>query len=278
MRISASNQFFYLMTAAGASRLICSWSCCGKRRRDPNLNWWGRKHRHPPIGVLPRQNGNCAHWADLSILAHPKIMRPKVVLAILLAGVLAVGSIIYLKSHSSAPAPNTAPASAAPTPTPAPAPAPAPVVVKKILTPEQRQAAIDAETDRLQEWSMSDDPASLSNILADLSNPEKEIREAAIEAAKQFGSSNAIPTLKAVAANTPDTEEQIALLEAANFLSLPSMTFGGPATPQTPEQIQAAAQRRAESKARRQAQMQNRAGNQNPQTPPDQNPSPAPNQ
>jgi HEAT repeat protein len=80
---------------------------------------------------------------------------------------------------------------------------------------------------------MNDDPASLSNILADLTNPEKEIRDAAIEAAKQFGSTNAIPTLKAVAANTTDTEEQIALLEAANFLSLPPVDFSQPTSPKT---------------------------------------------
>ena len=35
---------------------------------------------------------------------------------------------------------------------------------------------------------MNDDPTSLSNILADLPNSEKEIREAAIDAAKHFGS------------------------------------------------------------------------------------------
>jgi hypothetical protein len=202
-------------------------------------------------------------------------MRPKFVFALLLLALLVLGAAFLLKQHwgnaampppvneSVTPAPV---ASVAPPPTPIPA-APA---ATNAPTPEQRQAAIDAETDRLQEWSMSDDPASLSNILADLTNPEKEIRDAAIEATKQFGSTNAIPALKAAAANTTDTEEQIALLEAANFLSLPSMTFGGPATPQTPEQIQAAAQRRAESKARRQAQMQNSAPNQNPPAAPNQ--------
>jgi hypothetical protein len=202
-------------------------------------------------------------------------MRPKFVFALLLLALLVLGAAFLLKQHSgnsAAPPPvnesvTPAPvASVAPPPTPIPA-APA---ATNAPTPEQRQAAIDAETDRLQEWSMSDDPASLSNILADLTNPEKEIRDAAIEATKQFGSTNAIPALKAAAANTTDTEEQIALLEAANFLSLPSMTFGGPATPQTPEQIQAAAQRRAESKARRQAQMQNSAPNQNPPAAPNQ--------
>ena len=210
-------------------------------------------------------------------------MRPKIIFALLLLALLVLGAVFLLKQHrgnAAPPPPVNESATPAPVASVAPpsAPIPAAPAATNAPTPEQREAAIDAETDRLQEWSMSDDPASLSNILADLTHPEKEIREAAIEAAKQFGSSNAIPALKAAAANTTDTEEQIALLEAANFLSLPGMTFGGPATPQTPEQIQAAAQRRAESKARRQAQMQNRAGNQNSQSPPDQNPSPAPNQ
>jgi len=62
-------------------------------------------------------------------------------------------------------------------PPPAPAPIPAAPASTITLTPEQRQAAIDAETDRLQEWSMNDDPAFLSNILADLNNSEKEIRD-----------------------------------------------------------------------------------------------------
>jgi hypothetical protein len=119
-------------------------------------------------------------------------------------------------------------------------------VATNALTPEQQQAAIDAETDRLQQWSMNDDPVSLSNILADLTNSEKEVREAAIEATKQFGSTNAIPTLKAVAANTTDPEEQIALLQAANFLSLPAISDGSVQLPRTPEQIQAAAQKQAQ--------------------------------
>jgi hypothetical protein len=211
-------------------------------------------------------------------------MRPKFVFALLLLVLLVLGAAFFLKQHlgnAATPRPVNESVTPAPVARAAPSPAPAPVpaaVPTNDLTPEQRQAVIDAETDRLQQWSMDNDPASLSNILGDLTNPEKEVRDAAIEAAKQFGSSNAIPALKAVAANTTDPEEQIALLEAANFLSLPSISDGGPATPKTPEEIQAAAQRRAESKARRQAQMQNRAGNQNPQSPPDQNPSPAPNQ
>ena len=118
-----------------------------------------------------------------------------------------------------------------------PVPVSATPVVTSGLTPDQRQAAIDTEVERLHQLSMNDDPASLSSILADLTNPEKEIRNTAIEATKEFGSSNAIPALKATAMNTADTEEQIALLEAANFLAQPGISFGETGTPRTTQQI-----------------------------------------
>jgi len=174
-------------------------------------------------------------------------MRPKFVFALLLLALLVLGAAFLFKQHwgnaaappsvnesvTSAPVVSAAPPSA-------PAPLPAVPVSTNVLTPEQRQTAIDAETDRLQQWSMNDDPASLSNILADLTNPEKEIRDAAIEAAKQFGSTNAIPALKAAADHTEDLAEKIDLLKAAEFLTVPAMDLNGPHVDLTPEQIQAA--------------------------------------
>jgi HEAT repeat protein len=152
------------------------------------------------------------------------------------------------------------------------------VVVKKIPTPEEREAAIDAETDRLAAWAMNDDPESLSNILGDLASPEKEIRMAAIEAAKQFESTNAIPVLKAAAANAEDNEEAIAMLEAADWLALPNADLQRPDTmPQlTPAQTQAIEQSRAKAQARRQAYLQKRAGNQGSQSSPGQSAAPPP--
>jgi len=210
-------------------------------------------------------------------------MRPKYVFALLLPGLLVLGTALYLKQH---PGPAATPPANLEIAVPAPPPAsnvvtsvtPAPASVSTgTLTPEQRQAAMDAETDLLQQWSANDDPASLSNILADLTSSEKEIREAAIEAAKQFGSTNAIPALKAAAASNQDTGEQIALLEAADFLSLPSLSSSGPDT-RTPEQIQAGAQRSAERQARRQAQLQKQAARQNSQPSSDQNSQTGPDQ
>ena len=85
--------------------------------------------------------------------------------------------------------------------------------------------AIKAEEDRLSTLEWNNDPASLSNILADLNSPEKEIRMAAISAAVQFNSTDAIPVLRATAANDADADEKTALLKAADYLSLPEITF-----------------------------------------------------
>lgn len=175
-------------------------------------------------------------------------MRPRFVLALLLVTALVLGIAFLLRQPSekaAAPPPITETKTPAPVVSVAPPPSaslPAAPVAAPVVTEKQRQAAIDAETDRLQEWSMNDDPESLANILADLTNPEKEIRDAAIEAVKQFGSADAIPTLKQLAANTTDPEEQGALLQAAEFLSLPSISDKSIQIPKTPEQIQAAQQ------------------------------------
>jgi len=116
-----------------------------------------------------------------------------------------------------------------------PVPTPIPVVTKPIVIPKkvpnekELQATIAQETERLAQWSMNEDPQSLSNIIGDLASPVKEIRMAAIEATKQFGGTNAVPVLRAMAANTDDHEEAEALLEAAEFLELPDYAFPGAA-------------------------------------------------
>src|ERR1035438_6602648 len=114
-------------------------------------------------------------------------MRPKFVFALLLLAFLVFGGVFFLKQHLgnvAPPPPVTESVTPAPVANVAPPPTPAPVVtapvVTNTLTDEQRQDAIDAETDRLQDWSMNNDPASLSNILADLTNPEKANRTPAI--------------------------------------------------------------------------------------------------
>ena len=195
-------------------------------------------------------------------------MRPKfLVVLFLVTGVVLVG-VFYFKPHvAPSPTPSVIPeAAVAPVPevpamvvTPTP---PAPVVTASVpvvtLTPEQRQAAIDAEIERLRQAGLSDNPADLTVILVDLTNPEKEIREAAILATKQFGSTNAIPALQTAAENTTNATEKAELLEAADFIALPSTSINVVATPKTPDEVQAIQQQIVQREAARQAKLQNR--------------------
>ena len=100
------------------------------------------------------------------------------------------------------------------------------------------EAYVDARTAELRDLSMDNDSASLEIILSELSNRDPEIREAAREAAVQFGSRDAIPNLAEAAQQTDDATEKAALTEAIEFLKLPSITEDRPA--QTAGQAQKA--------------------------------------
>jgi hypothetical protein len=200
-------------------------------------------------------------------------MRPKFLFVLLLSALLVLGAAFFLKQYLgnvTAPLQNFSNVESIVPPQPAKTISISVVkndsLIVSTMTPEQHEASIDAEADHLRELSMNDDAASLSDILADLTNSEKEIRSAAIEAARQFGSPNAIPALKTAAANTTDPGEQAALLAAADYLSLPS--FGDPnvitATPL--DQIQANNQKREQQIVRRQKTVSNQNPTSTPQS------------
>ena len=153
---------------------------------------------------------------------------------------------------------------------PAPVAIITPAPAHRSMTPEEKQEYIEAEISRLQEWSTQNDPASLSGILNSLTNSEKAVRLAAIEAAKQFGSRDAIPVLQADVADAADTEEKIALLQAADFLTLPTIAEVNDQTPKTPEQLQAMQQARQRAADRKNYLMQKHAQNANALPPPAQ--------
>jgi HEAT repeats len=211
-------------------------------------------------------------------------MRPGFVIVLLLAAVVIAGGAVWLKHSLASVAPPEPPAVAAvPEPPqknvpadlpPLPPPAPAPVPVAPVLTPDQQAEAVEAEVERLRAAGMGDDPTNLQIIITALGSPEKEVREAAANAAKQFGSTNAIPALLTAATNAVDPKEKIELAEAAEFVALPSITFN--TNPPTPEQIQANQQRAAQLRADRQARLQQRLHRQNQNTQPAVDPNAAP--
>ncbi|MEP4077364.1 hypothetical protein [Haloferula sp.] len=78
---------------------------------------------------------------------------------------------------------------------------------------------------RDKQW-YNDDPVILNEVMANLRSPEPELREVALEAVVNLSSRDAIPYLEraAILAETP--EEQRALIEAAEYLKLPTIFEG----------------------------------------------------
>jgi hypothetical protein len=86
------------------------------------------------------------------------------------------------------------------------------------------QSDASARCGELLELSMNNDSASLDVILGELRNPDPAIRQAAVVAALQFGSRDAIPRLMETAQETEDGNERTNILEAIEFLKMPSLS------------------------------------------------------
>jgi len=114
--------------------------------------------------------------------------------------------------------------SVAPTRVAAPAPENQDIALKAIEPSDsERQAKSDYLQTRIAELddlAMTDDPASLSQILRELDNPDPQIREAAVVAAVQFKSPDAIPALKDAEAQATNLDEKVKIQKAIDFLSL----------------------------------------------------------
>ena len=91
-------------------------------------------------------------------------------------------------------------------------------------TPEAKQEAYVAKrVGELQDLGMENDSASLDTILAELENGDPSIRQAAVDAAVQFGSRDAIPRLMTAAAQAADPKEKSTILDAVEFLNMPTL-------------------------------------------------------
>lgn len=86
------------------------------------------------------------------------------------------------------------------------------------------QKEVETRATELMRLAMNDDAASLESILKELRNPNRNIRDAALQATIQFGSRDAIPSLNESAQRAEDDSEKKQLLAAIEFLKLPSLT------------------------------------------------------
>jgi hypothetical protein len=82
----------------------------------------------------------------------------------------------------------------------------------------------------LQNLGMTDDPNSLAEIESELDNRDQQIQKAAVAAAVQFGSRDAIPALQDAYRHFDDPEQKVNIQKAIDFLELPTMAETANAT------------------------------------------------
>jgi hypothetical protein len=169
-------------------------------------------------------------------------MRPKVVITLFLGAALVL-ALAFLAKQQFSPAPKpasnspTAPVVAtAPEATLPPLPPLPPLpVVEAVpartnpppvaeLSQEDREAMIGAEIMRINGILGQSDSNSEALLMSDMTNNEPEVRNQAVAAVKQTGDRDLVPALTNLAANTEDYELRHALLDAANFLELPTLS------------------------------------------------------
>jgi hypothetical protein len=176
-------------------------------------------------------------------------MRPKVIIAILLVAAGLLGVIVLASkslrpqstSPASAPAAGAAPvdsgtvAPVSPATTgssnlvSSPASNPVPVIAPATVAATNDAAAhatyVERRIEELDALAMNNDVQSRDTILSELKhNPDKAIRAAALEAAIQFNDRSVVPPLKEIAEQTQDPDEKAAILEAIDYINLPSLT------------------------------------------------------
>ena len=172
-------------------------------------------------------------------------MRIKVVLPVL--ALAAVTSVLLFRLRPSAVVPAERPLLSADQNAPR-EPADSPAATKKPLKPTSDRAAwsprrefaeedfagpdfiadanedyVDARIEELQKLGMTDNPESLVMILSELTNHDLRIRNAAVAAAVQFGSRDAIPALQDAISRTENLQEKVDLQNSIDFLKLPSI-------------------------------------------------------
>ena len=170
-------------------------------------------------------------------------MRPKFVIILLsVAGLIILLALLAKQQLQQSPKPIPAPAMAIDVAVPAPVPkqlsapelppavlvqTPLPVKSDPVpvaeLSQERQDSMVAAEITQINAVIGKSDPDSMALILSYLTNSEPQLRELAVAAVKQSGDRSIIPALTNLAMTIDDYEQRHAVMDAANFLALPSI-------------------------------------------------------
>jgi hypothetical protein len=102
------------------------------------------------------------------------------------------------------------------------------------VSEQMRAAVIAKEIEQIQqlqgEADGTNNPIIISALLDKISNPEADVRKAAVEALRELNDTNAISGLEKVVDNLKDPREKVAVLDAIDYLKMPSVMADVPAT------------------------------------------------
>jgi hypothetical protein len=164
-------------------------------------------------------------------------MRPKVVIGILLLGtgllviILLASKAVHPQSTSSltdsgiisVALTNSVNVVKVPAVSPPPVFSTAPVADTNAAAAHEKY--VRQRIKELNALAMNNDVASRDAILSEVkTNSDRRIRAAALEAAIQFDDRSVVPPLQAIAAQTDDPEEKQNILDAIDYINLPSLT------------------------------------------------------
>jgi len=166
-------------------------------------------------------------------------MRPRIALVVVCLGLLCLAVLISLRRTSGLSRPQSSPGAPVAQPPP---PASAALALTNYSRPETEASqatpseppAEDSPAARQEAYALNrinelldlsthDDRDSLNVILSELTNRDPRIRQAALEAATQFGSRDAIPSLEDAITQIDDVQEKAALAKAIEFLRAPTL-------------------------------------------------------
>jgi hypothetical protein len=164
-------------------------------------------------------------------------MRPKVVLMVLglTVGLVALAAVLraVLGGHGGAPGAGAG-STAGSTPEVTNA-SPGPVKVGAsntvAMTEGMRAAALAKELDLIRELQADGglSPTTPGILLGKVTHPEKEVRKAALEALVSLNDTNVVPGLEQALTLIEDPREKVALMDAIEYLKLPSLDTLGSA-------------------------------------------------
>ena len=146
----------------------------------------------------------------------------------LFLGVLAISAFVTACKNVTPPASRTAAAQTTPAPVASTTNASPAVTVTatNVLSAQElaHKKYVHDTIDRLFSLQMNNDPASLAAILKEMKNSDKTVRAAALKATIEFNDRSVIPSLQKIADETADPYEKVEILNAIDYIKLPSLT------------------------------------------------------